>query len=454
MKMIMIENDGEVDVLAFTLMGASTKRNTKGKIGFFGSGNKYAIANLLRRNIQFKIFAGEEEIKVHRHPVEYRGNNYEKISFEKAGVDHPTSITTSMGPKWEPWYIIRELYCNAVDEGGAVIKVIDGSDFMDVFEGRAGHTRIFIELVDELFDVVNHWNAYFTNERKDIIEGIEKTTVDWETIHECKVYHKYDDKFRIYRKGVLVYFSEDKAVFDYDLAEADINEERILANIYDAKRKLGISIGAQGSSFLLRKMVKGMDKFQRNKFPHAESEMYLSYQVDKNKKNWKDALEGLSIINRDRLSSYEKEAQADDSIILDSSLSYALSEIEGISRVMGVPSKGLAHSFRETNPTMEQKQLLDKAYEFMVVAGFNFGDVQIQTVNFDDYAISGMADIAGRRIFVGQNCFDKGLKYMVTCLMEELAHIESRMFDETRAFQNFLIDKWLCAIEERLDIRL
>lgn len=45
-----IENEGTVPVEAFTLIGASSKRDDSSKIGMFGSGNKYALAYLLRNN--------------------------------------------------------------------------------------------------------------------------------------------------------------------------------------------------------------------------------------------------------------------------------------------------------------------------------------------------------------------------------------------------------------------
>ena len=51
-----ITNDGEIDSLSLSLVGASTKRADGSKIGFFGSGNEYALALLLRENIDFKIF--------------------------------------------------------------------------------------------------------------------------------------------------------------------------------------------------------------------------------------------------------------------------------------------------------------------------------------------------------------------------------------------------------------
>jgi len=100
-------------------MGISSKRGDEEKIGFFGSGNKYSIALLLREKIPFKIFSGEKEVKFTTDTVMFRGQTYEQIRIN----GEPTSLTTSMGPDWEPWFAIREMYCNAVDEGGEKLVV-------------------------------------------------------------------------------------------------------------------------------------------------------------------------------------------------------------------------------------------------------------------------------------------------------------------------------------------
>jgi len=54
-KYILIQNDGEIETNSFELIGASTKRDDKTKIGFFGSGLKYSIAYMMRKGIEFKI---------------------------------------------------------------------------------------------------------------------------------------------------------------------------------------------------------------------------------------------------------------------------------------------------------------------------------------------------------------------------------------------------------------
>ena len=52
MKIIKITSKGEIDERAFSLLGASSKRDDNTKIGMFGSGLKYSLAYLLRKEIK------------------------------------------------------------------------------------------------------------------------------------------------------------------------------------------------------------------------------------------------------------------------------------------------------------------------------------------------------------------------------------------------------------------
>ncbi len=97
MKVIVFYNPGEIDPLAFQLMGASTKRDDDSQIGMFGSGAKYALA-YLKRNLDIipRVFSGEREIDIRTETVTMRGKTYERFVIDGQG----TSITTDMGPIW------------------------------------------------------------------------------------------------------------------------------------------------------------------------------------------------------------------------------------------------------------------------------------------------------------------------------------------------------------------
>ena len=58
MKFIKITSKGEIDIRAFSLVGATSKRNDNSKIGMFGSGLKYTLSYLLNNNIDFRVFSG------------------------------------------------------------------------------------------------------------------------------------------------------------------------------------------------------------------------------------------------------------------------------------------------------------------------------------------------------------------------------------------------------------
>ena len=72
MNNILIENKNEIDVESLILMGGSSKTKKEGFIGKWGSGWKYAIATLLRNNVNFKVFSGIKEVKIETQTINFR----------------------------------------------------------------------------------------------------------------------------------------------------------------------------------------------------------------------------------------------------------------------------------------------------------------------------------------------------------------------------------------------
>ena len=68
---VLFTNEGEIPVNAFKLLGASSKRGDSSKIGFYGTGLKYAIVLMLRENIPFKVFSGTSEIKISKRSTKF-----------------------------------------------------------------------------------------------------------------------------------------------------------------------------------------------------------------------------------------------------------------------------------------------------------------------------------------------------------------------------------------------
>src|SRR5574343_1021192 len=144
-----ISNQGLIDPNALILMGASSKRDDVSKIGFFGTGIKYALAVLLRNNIAIKIYNGVKEIEVSTKTVSFRDKEYQQVFID----GRETSITTDIGPDWKIWYAIREIYCNAIDEGGMDILQVS-TPMMHLYDDT---TTIFLEIPKDIHDILDNW---------------------------------------------------------------------------------------------------------------------------------------------------------------------------------------------------------------------------------------------------------------------------------------------------------
>lgn len=122
-KLIMRTQTADVfDIQAVLQLGLSAKAD--GAIGRFGSGLKYAIAQVLARDGKLRITTAPEGREpqsyiFHTEARSFRDKNYEQVLYtDNTGVGHPTGFTTHLGFEWKPWQLARELICNTLDEGG------------------------------------------------------------------------------------------------------------------------------------------------------------------------------------------------------------------------------------------------------------------------------------------------------------------------------------------------
>lgn len=205
-----IANNGEMEKEALTLLGGSSKRNQSGKIGMFGSGNKYAIAYLLRQEMELRVFSGENEIVLTTKSKNFRGTDLEVICVDGA----ETSITTNSGPQWEFWHAIREIYSNALDEG-----LIELGKTPEIFPIK-GETQFYLKWNNEVSDFYTNFGKYFASKRIPIVSN-----------EHGKIYERSFDESYVYRKGIRCYVSrKGLSLYDYDFENLKINESR---EVYD-----------------------------------------------------------------------------------------------------------------------------------------------------------------------------------------------------------------------------
>lgn len=115
--MIVFSNPGELDLQLLSTIGTSVKTTTN-PIGYFGTGLKYALATLLRENCTIQIQIGTNSYSVESKPTTIRGKDFNLICLIGRYDSIQLPFTTDLGKNWQPWMAYRELWANALDEGG------------------------------------------------------------------------------------------------------------------------------------------------------------------------------------------------------------------------------------------------------------------------------------------------------------------------------------------------
>jgi hypothetical protein len=133
----------------FTL-GLGSKRGDESKIGHKGSGCKFMLAMLHRLGSHLEVQVGQHNLKSVSVVETIRGNEHRLIRLEGTSGGLPSMIDTHISENagadtWtEPWFALRELIQNAIDEGGQFYVVPEVPQLPET------GTRIIVPLTPEL----------------------------------------------------------------------------------------------------------------------------------------------------------------------------------------------------------------------------------------------------------------------------------------------------------------
>ena len=209
MKYLEITNSGIMEMEALTLLGASTKRGDSSTIGEFGTGNKFAIPYFIRNGINIKIFRGVDEVKITTVEKKLRDQVFDVIVFNGS----ESSFTTEAGHGWDCWQALREVYCNAKDEGGLTMTVVDEKEV----KPAKGWTIFYIEYTNEVEEFYRNKDDYFAFGKEILFEN-----------KFGKILKKHGTKTCVYRKGIKCFETDRDSLFDYDFNNIDITEDRMV----------------------------------------------------------------------------------------------------------------------------------------------------------------------------------------------------------------------------------
>lgn len=443
-KYILIQNDGEIETNSFELIGASTKRDETGKVGFFGSGLKYSIAYMMRNGIEFKIFSGQTEVKFTTQNAELREKDFKRICIN----GNATSYTTTMGPTWtEDWFVLREIYCNAIDESNCIM--IKETENLNAVSGK---TRIYIELTEKLNDVIASWDSYFSLDREPLFKVekaytsyLGKKDVGGENKNEqtVEVYAKTEGT--LYRKGIRV-FTNKSWLFDYNLQFVNINEDRT-AQDTSGMCYLFVNLMADfpNANYVEQVLSSGKEKEPCSEYRD------LKYNPIERKfsEKWVQFSNDYLLVSEDVSGKFAEEINTTKKeyflipTYFAKKMKKQLPEVKilGLGRALG--DVGMS----DIEPTEKMKFLLKQTIAQLGEMKYDV-PFDITIVQFDTPDILGRADIEKKQIYMSDTVFDMGRREIAMTLMEETEHIKSQAEDETRQFQNHIFSQWLKSMED------
>lgn len=410
MKYLKIKNNGELDIRLVALMGGSTKSNDKFKIGQFGTGLKYTLAFLYRNNLDFSIFVGDKKVELSTEIENIRGQEFEIICIN----GNRTSITTQMGSDWQAWMIIRELWCNALDEGGSDWGISETQ------EGTEGSTTFYIQVDRQIQQVIKDWDKYFIHNKQPILEN-----------GNYKIYAG-GDSLRFYKNGVLIYEnSERKAVYSYDIADAEINELR------EYRGNITLPIAYCLSNLPKDAVQSFLDSLEEGRY---EYEMDWKWYQSMSK-GWREAIGSGKIITPDTLKTLKDRGSKIDEaglIIVPESLYKKLCEsFEGIGATQ--VASGINEFYEDYDEKIENK--IKQGLTILESCGYDFHpELEFIYGYFEDKTTLAQVHIKTKKVYISKAFIQQPLISVVAMLIEENEHFNTGLEDETRGFQQHFIN--------------
>lgn len=429
MKYICISNSGEIDNRAFTLHGGSTKRNDASKIGQWGSGNKYAVAYMLRNDIRFRVFSGEREIVFESRTIHMRDVPMQVIYVD--GVE--TSMTIDAGMDWEAWQVFRELYCNALDEDDHDIEFDIDSD-EDPAYGVEGMTCIYVDQSSDVGSVgKNQLNTYFINNREPLVANEHGSL--YRLSHNTNINSKIGVELQkfgcVFRNGIRVHERMQSIGFDLpydiDLPNSQINESRVLTYSVLNDYEFAKFVFSINDVNIVRQILA----------QYLPEDFYVGLDSVNISDAWKVALNSVNTIATPREKRILTCDEEDNVIFISTSLQRELIE-KGVTLKRPVKSDLAfrAYTLDEVELDVITSRRLDKACLTLRKVGIEVHPSDVTVVNFYDGALLGMYDSINKRICMSRSSLNRGSSDVLLTLLEECIHRDTGANDYTRHFQD------------------
>lgn len=375
---VSLTNPGLIPIEAVTTMGVSAKEG-ENPIGFFGTGLKYAIAGLLRTSHKITVWRGLARYDFDTFTDTVRGKEFEFITMrEDGGEPVRLGFTTHLGSHWEMWQVFRELYSNCLDEGGDI-------SFAAV-EPREDQTTI--RVTGSAFADAARDRAQFFLQTKPIHSGVLAD------IHPggCG---------GIYYRGVLVGRLPQPSALTYNLTTSSrLTEDRTLKDLSGALSNVAYTLANCSDRAVLDVALTALERIEAQLTFYDPCEAFAEAALELAERKGTAAVLGAAV------KAAEQWAQRE-------------------ARVRAVPL------------SKRENEEIEAAKAFLARVGYPITApiVVAETLGAD---VFGMAK--NETIYLARIAINRGGNFLIGTLLEEQLHISQGFLDESRRFQDFLID--------------
>ncbi len=377
MNTVSLSNPGLIPMEAVTTMGVSAK-DGENPIGFFGTGLKYAIASLLRTSHKIIIWRGLDRYDFAAEAGQVRGKDFDFIRMTGPDGSARLGFTTHLGAHWETWQVFREVYSNCLDEAGDIA--------FTRLEPRAGYTTIWV-IGAAFADAARERQRYFLSS-----EPIYKGTF-------CEIHDS--PSHGIYYRGVLVATMEAPSPVTYNLTTSmTLTEDRTLKDRSGGNHWIAYDISKCTDAGLLERLLVGHETFESYLNFSSPGEVFGQTVLDLCERR------GVAAVHKSAVSAAEVWAQREARV------------------------KAIELSQRELREVEEAKVFLGRL-GYPVTAPIIFAETLGPNV-------FGMAK--NDKIYLSRVTINRGGNFLIGTIMEEQLHLSHGFRDESRRFQDFLID--------------
>lgn len=389
--MIVFRNPGIVDINALIVLGVSVKLDSS-PIGYFGTGFKYAVATLLRHGCKITVHSGGESYEFTETQTLIRGESFGLVSMNGREL----GFTTALGKNWEPWQACRELYSNALDEGGGM------SSQSEIGAYSPDETLVLVE-GEAIERAYRNRKGFLFLDLPDVVTKVAEIALKPSTV--------------IYYHGIAIANLSIQSKFTYNfLVPIELTEDRTMKYEFEIDGLIGQVLDELiklGEEDIVEDILCPGDRTKEFRIRYNEWFFPASERI----------ITRIGELRKTREADLVPEALK----LFESKLKHTLEELP------------------EAKLSELEAGVLDSSIEFCFHIGFPVTEYPILVIERLGNGVLGQAK--NKKIYLSKEVFELGAKMISGTLIEEYIHLSKGVFDGSRAMQNVLVNA-ICSIGE------